>query len=165
MTHDARPAPTEIEVAEDADRIGFFLEDHNAHLIRLAHQRATFLFQRAFDGSGVTPTQFAILASLVRHGAVPQNVLSRITAIDTATLSPMLRRLTEMGYVERTSSPDDQRVNLVRLTPDGTAFTVKMMPVSLEVSRSLLAPLRERERDRFIALLRKVGNPTETDQT
>jgi DNA-binding MarR family transcriptional regulator len=77
----------------------------------------------------------------------------------------MLRRLTEMGYVERTSSPDDQRVNLVRLTPDGTAFTLKMMPVSLEVSRSLLAPLRERERERFIALLRKVGTPTEPDQS
>jgi DNA-binding MarR family transcriptional regulator len=99
----------------------------------------------------------------VRHGAVPQNVLSRITAIDTATLSPMLRRLTDMGYVERTSSPDDQRVNLVRLTQAGMAFTLKMMPVSLEVSRALLAPLRERERERFIALLRKVGTPTEND--
>jgi DNA-binding MarR family transcriptional regulator len=165
MTDALTPDPAEIDVAAELERIGFFLEDHNAHLIRLAHQRATSLFQRAFEGSGVTPTQFAILASLVRHGAVPQNVLSRITAIDTATLSPMLRRLTEMGYVERTSSPDDQRVNLVRLTPAGTAFTVKMMPVSLEVSRALLAPLRERERERFIALLRKVGTPTETEQS
>jgi MarR family transcriptional regulator, lower aerobic nicotinate degradation pathway regulator len=165
MTHAASHDPAEIDVTAELERIGFLLEDHSAHLIRLAHQRATFLFQRAFEGSGVTPTQFAILASLSRHGAVPQNVLSRITAIDTATLSPMLRRLTEMGYIRRTSSPDDQRVNLVRLTPDGTAFTLKMLPVSLAVSRSLLAPLRERERDRFIALLRKVGNPTETDPT
>ena len=134
--------------------IGFALEDHNAHLIRLLHQRATALFQQAFDGQGITPTQLAILSTLIRHGALSQIAVGRITAIDTATLSTMLRRLQKMGLVERTASETDQRVNLVRLTALGEEETLRMLPVSLGVSEQLLAPLKPKDRDRFIAALR-----------
>ncbi len=134
--------------------IGFALEDHNAHLVRLVHQRATALFQQAFDGQAITPTQLAILSTLIRHGALSQIALGRITAIDTATLSTMLRRLQEMGMVERTASETDQRVNLIRLSPMGEEETLRMLPISLGVSEQVLAPLKPKDRERFVAALR-----------
>lgn len=144
------------ELARQLEEIGFFLEAHNAHLIRRAHQRATTLFQKAFEGLGVTPTQFAVLASLIRHGEMSQIALGQETAIDTATLSAMIRRLQQAELVERVTSRHDQRINLVRLTAKGVAFTMKALPLSRQVSEDVLAPLRPRERERFIALLKRL---------
>jgi len=151
-------APTkrrpQAEIDADLAQIGYRLEDHNAHLVRLVHQRATALFQQGFEGQNITPTQLAILATLLRHGALSQIALGRLTAIDTATLSTMLRRLQSMGLIERTASETDQRVNLVCLSAMGEEDTLRMLPLSLDVSEQLLAPLKPKDRERFIAALR-----------
>lgn len=150
-----RPSRAEVEAALDAT--GFDLARHNAHLVRRAHQRATALFQRAFEGLGVTPPQFAILATLLHHGALSQIALGRLTAVDTATLSTMLRRLTEMGHVHRRAFEEDQRVNLVDLTDAGAAFTLAGLPLSQEVSDRVLDPLDPAERAAFAAALARIG--------
>lgn len=145
---------SQAEIDAELARIGYQLEDHNAHLVRLVHQRATALFLQSFEGQTITPTQLAIMATLLRHGPLSQIALGRITAIDTASLSTMLRRLEDLGLVERTASETDQRVNLVRLSPMGEEETLRMLPLSLGVSEQLLAPLKPKERERFIAALR-----------
>lgn len=139
-----------------AEETGFRLEAHNAYLIRLAHQRATQIFQTLFEGHAVTPTQFAVMATLVRFGEMPQNRLGKLTGIDTATLSPMVSRLTQLGHVHRTPSKTDQRVNLIGLTETGTRYTLELLPLSQEVSDRVLAPLKPRDRLRFIALLEQI---------
>ena len=56
---------------------------------------------------GVTPTQFAALAKLHDLGAVSQNQLGRLTAMDPATICGVVGRLIERGYVR--PSPDPER--------------------------------------------------------
>ena len=85
------PRLTQAEIDARLEAIGYRLEVHNAHLVRRAHQRATAIFQKMFEGKAITPTQTAILATLARHGEMSQINLGRLTAIDTATLSPMMR--------------------------------------------------------------------------
>ena len=151
-------APDEAEdVARRLAEIGFRLEDHNAHLLRRAHQRATTLFQQAFAGRAVTPTQVAVLATLARRGEASQAALGQETAIDTATLSTMLRRLEGQRLVERSASADDQRVTLVRLTREGARLAAELLPISLRVSDAVLEPLKPTERAQFIALLRRIA--------
>jgi len=145
---------SQSEIDASLEVIGYKLEDHYAHLVRLVHQRATALFQQAFEGQNITPTQLAIMATLLRYGPLSQIALGRITAIDTATLSTMLRRLQDMGLVERAASEVDQRVNLVHLSPMGEENTLRMLPLSLGVREQLLAPLKPKDRERFIAALR-----------
>lgn len=142
--------------ARDAEETGFRLEAHNAYLIRLAHQRATQIFQSLFEGQAVTPTQFAVLATLVRYGEMAQNRLSKLTGIDTATLSPMVSRLEQLGHVRRTPSATDQRVNLIGLTNSGAEYTLELLPLSQKVSDMVLEPLKPRDRERFIALLAQI---------
>ena len=149
--------PTRAEIDKRLQEIGYALEQHNAHLIRLAHQRGTALFQKAFEGYSITPTQVAVLATLMRHGDLPQNQIGRITAIDTATLSPLLKRLETLGLTKRVVSEQDQRVNLIQLTPKGYDFTFEVLPISQRVSDELLAPLNQRDRKRFIELLNKIA--------
>jgi DNA-binding MarR family transcriptional regulator len=152
---DDRPSPAEID--RRLKEIGYVLEDHNAHLVRLAHQRGTALFQKAFEGYAVTPTQVAVLATLLRYGDLPQNRIGKITAIDTATLSPLLKRLDSLGLTQRVVSEQDQRVNLIQLTPKGFDFTFEVLPISQAVSDELLAPLNQRDRKRFIELIKKIA--------
>ncbi|MDX3926160.1 MAG: MarR family transcriptional regulator [Shinella sp.] len=145
------------EIERRLVEIGYRLEAHNAHLIRLAHQRATALFQKAFEDYAITPTQVAILATLLRYGEMSQINLGRLTAIDTATLSPMMRRLQGFGLIERIPLEQDQRVNLVRLTPKGVDFTLEVLPRSQQLSEDVLAPLKPRDRKRFIEMLKLLG--------
>lgn len=142
--------------ARSAEETGFRLEAHNAYLIRLAHQRATQIFQTLFEGHAITPTQLAVMATLVRFGEMPQNRLGKLTGIDTATLSPMVSRLAQLGHVRRTPSKTDQRVNLIGLTETGARYTLELLPVSRQVSDRVLAPLKPRDRLRFIALLKQI---------
>lgn len=153
--HDG-PLPSHEEIDRRLVETGYLLEHHNAHLIRLAHQRATAIFQKAFESYSITPTQVAVLATLLRHGDLSQNQLGRITAIDTATLSPLLRRLQLMGLILREQSKHDQRVNLARLTRKGVEFTLEVLPISQAVSEQVLAPLKPRDRKRFVELLKLI---------
>lgn len=151
------PGLSQADIDQRLADIGYKLEAHNAHLIRLAHQRATSLFQKAFENYTITPTQVAILATLLRHGDLSQINLGRLTAIDTATLSAMMRRLQDNGFIERIASEQDQRVNLVRLTSRGIDFTLEVLPISQKVSDDVLAPLKPRDRQRFLEMLKLLG--------
>lgn len=154
---DLEPRLSQAEIDQRLVEIGYRLEAHNAHLIRLAHQRGTSLFQKAFENYTITPTQVAILATLLRNGDLSQINLGRLTAIDTATLSAMMRRLQDNGFIERIPSEQDQRVNMVRLTARGIDFTLEVLPISQKVSDDVLAPLKPRDRQRFIEMLKLLG--------
>src|ERR1700694_934076 len=87
---------------------GYDLATHPAHMIRRAHQRATFYFQQVMNGLGLTPTQQAALATLLKHGELSQNYLGRLTAMDPSTISLVVRKLLKNGLIERRGSRKDQ---------------------------------------------------------
>lgn len=143
----------------------FSLATHNAHLIRRAHQRASTMFQERMGDSGLTPTQLAVLGTLDRYSDLSQTELSRRTAIDTATLSTMLRRLVAAGLIERVPSKSDQRVQLVHLTDRGQAVTRPLVPVSMALSAALLDPIPPAERARFVELLQRIARDDDPAST
>ena len=140
---------------------GYELREHPAHMIRRAHQRATFYFQQVMIDHDLTPTQHAALATLLKHGEVSQNHLGRLTAMDPSTISIVVRKLLGTGLIERRGSKKDQRLAMIRLTDRGTRYTIDSLAYSLEVARRVLAPLSPEERETFLALLHRVGNGDE----
>jgi DNA-binding MarR family transcriptional regulator len=50
---------------------------------------------------------------------VSQNQLGRLTAMDPATISGVIGRLTTRGYVQASPDPKDARVVVLGLTPAG----------------------------------------------
>ena len=85
---------------------GYDLDTHPAHMIRRAHQRATFYFQQVMSGQDLTPTQHAALATLLKHGELSQNHLGRLTAMDPSTISIVVRKLLKNGLIERHGSEE-----------------------------------------------------------
>ncbi len=127
MTRDIKR--DELETASAADRVpmargevlaayeasGYDLGTHPAHMIRRAHQRATFYFQQVMNGRDLTPTQQAVLATLLKHGEVSQNHLGRLTAMDPSTISIVVRKLLKNGFIQRRPTKKDQRLAMIKL--------------------------------------------------
>lgn len=128
------------------------LSSHAAYLVRRTHQRATMLFLEIMQDDTITPTQFAALGTLLERGPLSQNHLGRLTAMDPSTISVVVRKLLKRGLVHRFSSPTDQRLLMIELTPEGRDYTIGRVPLSQKVSEELLSPLSPGE----VALLKEL---------
>jgi len=158
-SHGRNKRPLSREEALAAYRAsGYELASHPAHMIRRAHQRATFYFQQVMNGKDVTPTQQAALATLLKHGEVSQNHLGRLTAMDPSTISLVVRKLLKNGLIERRGSRKDQRLAMLRLTDAGVRYSIDRLAESMEVARRVLAPLTPAEQRTLLDLLHKIGD-------
>jgi DNA-binding MarR family transcriptional regulator len=106
----------------------------------------------------LTPTQHAALATLLKHGELSQNQLGRLTAMDPSTISIVVRKLMKDGFIRRRGSRKDQRVAMIRLTDEGTRFTIDRLADSMEVARRVLSPLSAVEQELLLDLLHKIGD-------
>ena len=133
---------------------GYRLDDQVGFLLRRVNQRHLALFTEVIPE--VTTTQLAALARLAELGPLSQNQLGRATAMDAATIKGVVGRLVRRRLVVTVPSPEDRRRLVVDLTPEGRALFAELAARGLEASRRTLEPLTTAERERFLALLRKL---------
>ncbi|WP_417520190.1 MarR family winged helix-turn-helix transcriptional regulator [Minwuia sp.] len=125
-------------------------------LLRKAQQRHTAIFaDRMIED--LTPTQFAAMAKLHELGAVTQNRLGRLTAMDAATIKGVIDRLRERGFAATRRDPSDGRRLLVDLTIAGRSAAEAAMEAGTGITEATLAPLTSAERKRFLELLEKIA--------
>nr|WP_274630497.1 MarR family transcriptional regulator [Mesorhizobium shangrilense] len=149
---------TRAEVLAVYEASGYDLGRHPAHMIRRAHQRATFCFQQVLSGQDLTPTQVAVLATLLKHGEVSQNHLGRLTAMDPSTISIVVRKLLKIGLIQRRPTKKDQRLAMIKLTDEGNRYAIERLADSMEVARRVLAPLSSEEQQTLLSLLHRIGD-------
>ena len=110
------------EPAGTAETEGYILEEQVGFLLRQAHQRSTAIFMDTMADLELTPRQFSVLMKIMEDGAVSQNRLGRLTAMDPATMQGVIRRLDERGLVARRADATDRRRTLLSLTAAGRAL-------------------------------------------
>jgi len=132
------------------------LEQHVGFLLRVAQQRSTAIFSARMI-EGLTPTQFAALATLSKAGPCSQNQLGRLICLDAATIKGVVDRLGARGLVTALADPKDRRRRAVALTGRGRAVTEAAMQVAARISAETLAPLSAEERSLALRLLKKLG--------
>ncbi|SMC45734.1 MarR family winged helix-turn-helix transcriptional regulator [Primorskyibacter flagellatus] len=135
---------------------GYVLDDQIGFLLRRAYQRNSTLFAALVPGK-LTAMQFAVLFRLAENGPASQNLLGRSVAMDAATTKGVVDRLIVRSLLQVGPDPDDRRRHLVSLTPAGTTLIDKAVAAAVEVSETTLAPLREKERETLLRLLRKIS--------
>lgn len=133
---------------------GYRLSDQVGFNLRRANQRHVAIFARHV--AGLTPTQFAALARLYEKGAISQNLLGRLTAMDSATIKGVVERLRGKGFVISGPDPDDRRLRRVELTDAGRAAFETARAQALEARTETVAPFTEDEARTFEALLAKL---------
>ena len=85
-------------------RLGFAAKDHS---------------HDAFEGTGLSPFHFAVLALLEEDPRETQAVIADALGYDRGHLVRLLDELEERDLVVRKRDPDDRRRHVVKLTADG----------------------------------------------
>ncbi len=103
----------------------------------------------------LAPSHGAILITLYREKALSLKDLSvRINKKKSST-TELVDKLIRLGYVEKTTSTEDQRVKLVRLTPKSLAHKDDFKVLSENVNGRVYKGFSEDEQQQFTYLLSK----------
>ena len=157
VTVDDMPADRAGDGAAAAALGGYLVEDQVGFLLRRAHQRHAALFLDGMAEADLTPTQFTALIKVVELGRVTQNQLGRLVATDPATIQGVVRRLTLRALIHRTTDPLDRRTAVLAATPAGLDLAGRAVALARRITEATLDPLDPRERQHFLALLRKLA--------
>ena len=88
--------------------------------LRRAARSITRLYNHELRAEKIEITQFTLLMALDRTGDISQGKLGRLLALDSTTLTRMLKPLKKQGWIQGREG-DDRRVRIIRLTPAGRA--------------------------------------------
>lgn len=83
---------------------------------------------------GLTYPQYLALLVLWEEDGVAVKQLGERLALDSATLTPLLKRLEQRGVVVRQRDEDDERVVRIHLTDAGRALRAKAKRVPSEIA-------------------------------
>ncbi|MGN0286270.1 MAG: MarR family winged helix-turn-helix transcriptional regulator [Atopobiaceae bacterium] len=86
------------------------------------------------DPLGLTYTQYICMMVLWEEGQVSVSHLGERVYLDSGTLTPLLRKLEQKGYVRRERSSEDARQVLVSLTPEGQQLKQRAAKVPLQIA-------------------------------
>ncbi|MFN3751490.1 MAG: MarR family winged helix-turn-helix transcriptional regulator [Thiobacillus sp.] len=77
---------------------------------------------------GLTPPQFDVIATLGNTPGMTSTELGDKTLITKGTLTGVVDRLAERGWVERVAHDSDRRCQIVRLTQGGETLFKRVFP-------------------------------------
>ena len=80
---------------------------------------------------GLTSPQFDIVATLGNTPGMTATELGEKTLITKGTLTGVVDRLIDRGWVERVAHGSDRRCQIVRLTPSGEALFARVFPAHM----------------------------------
>ncbi|MGE0422351.1 MAG: MarR family winged helix-turn-helix transcriptional regulator [Reyranellaceae bacterium] len=125
--------------------LGFLLHD----VARLLRKR----FEQNARGSGLTRSQWQVLAYLERNQGIHQSGLADLLDIEPITLTRIVDKLEALGLIERCPHPTDRRVRLLRLAPAAHDKLVQMHKLGEMTRAEALAGLPEADRRQLLASL------------
>jgi len=103
--------------------------------------------------TGLAPSHGAILITLYREKALSLKDLSvRINKKKSST-TELVDKLIRLGYVEKATSTEDQRVKLVRLSPKSVAHKEDFKVLSENVNGRVYKGFSREEQQQFTELL------------
>ncbi|HEC17462.1 MAG TPA: MarR family transcriptional regulator [Sedimenticola sp.] len=105
---------------------------------------------------GLTPEQFAVLATLCNRDGMSQRELADLLVKDRPNMTRILDKLQHKGLVERRSHPQDRRICQVYATAAGQDLVARLAPVVLEARERMFGALSGREKATLRRLLEKL---------
>ena len=94
---------------------------------------------------GLTYPQYLAMLVLWEERSSTVKALGERLALDSGTLTPLLKRLEQRGLVTRRRSAEDERVVVVGLTPEGQKLRAKAKRVPQEIACRMGFDVRDPE--------------------
>jgi DNA-binding MarR family transcriptional regulator len=125
--------------------------------LRMA-QEATFqAFSRRSQEIGESPGRFAALTLIARNPGISQTELSLASGRDKSSVTPVVEDLVRRGLIERKRVRSDRRAWRLTLTAAGKKTLATLMRCARMHERNLDRIIGQRDRTRFLAILKKIA--------
>jgi DNA-binding MarR family transcriptional regulator len=140
-------------VATDVDPLA--LERQVCFALAVTNRAVLAVYRPLLDPLGLTHPQYLVMLALwdnAKAGGKQLSVkdIAASLQLDSATLSPMLKRLQAQGLITRTRSAADERTTHIELTPSGRNLRRQALKVPPAVVERLGVELAELEQLREV---------------
>ena len=105
------------------------LERQVCFALALANRSVLRVYRRLLEPLGLTHPQYLVMLALWQHAPLPVKEIGRLLQLDSATLSPMLKRLETDGVIERRRSGADERSVEIHLTDAGVELRKQALAI------------------------------------
>lgn len=128
--------------------LGFLLHE----VARLLKRR----FEQNARGSGLTRSQWQVLAYLAQNEGIHQSGLAELLEIEPITLGRLVDRLQRQGLIERQPHPSDRRVWLLHLTPAARPMLLELRRLGDITRAEAMAGVASADAEMLVRALQKL---------
>lgn len=122
-----------------------------------AARNVTGLYTPWLKPLGLTYTQYIVFLVLWEKDGVSVTEIGEKLMLDNGTLSPLLKKMEQAGYVERRRCREDDRVVEITLTDKGKVLQEKAKDIPAKVARCVDLPV-EKARQLYALLYELLEN-------
>lgn len=123
------------------------------------------LYRPVLDPLGLTHPQYLVMLALWERSPRTVRDIGQALLLDSATLSPLIKRLEATGFVTRTRNAADERALDIELTERGRALRGQAEAVPAQIVERLRMPVAELERIRDDLTLLLAASRSAADET
>ncbi|MFJ7732762.1 MarR family winged helix-turn-helix transcriptional regulator [Lysinibacillus sp. NPDC097231] len=102
-------------------------------------------------------TEFSVLEFLYHRGEQPIQVIGKRILIASSSITYVIDKLEQKGFVSRRACPKDRRVTYALLTYEGQVLMEEIFPKHEQKINEIFGVLDQQEMDTMILSLKKVG--------
>ncbi len=130
------------------------IPDCTIFMLAKAYQKAHGRFKSLLKPYELTNLQHLVLEGLWYQQGMTAAELGKLLVLDKATLSGVLDRLLDSGWIEKERDPDDGRVFRLSTTPKAEALKEELIDLRIKANEELLSGFTPEEKVVFKRLLR-----------
>ncbi|WP_408008703.1 MarR family winged helix-turn-helix transcriptional regulator [Pseudalkalibacillus sp. A8] len=122
-----------------------------------AYQSIMEVAKKDIQRFGLNLTEFGVLELLYHKGPHPLQKIGGKILLASGSITYVVDKLEEKGYLERKACERDRRITYAFLTEKGKALIEDIFPSHEEVLQQALSGITESEKTEAIRMLKKLG--------
>ncbi|MBN1767541.1 MAG: MarR family transcriptional regulator [Prolixibacteraceae bacterium] len=114
------------------------LENQLCFPVYAASRLITREYQPYFKKLGITYPQYLVFLVLWENDGMLVNAIAKKLILNTNTITPLLKRMEQQGFIVRKRLEEDERKVYIQLTPKGKDLKKEAAEIPKELSKKLM---------------------------
>lgn len=131
------------------------LEDHLGYWLRCLSNFVSGSFEKKLSGHDISVAQWVVLRTLFESGDVTLNQAAELVGVDKSSLSRMVERLVQRGFINRAEGRDRRSIGLT-LTVTARKLVPLLAKLADENDYAFFESMNARQRKDFLATIHKL---------
>lgn len=141
-----------------------FVDNYLPALLAQASQIISTEFHQVVQKSGLSVTEWRVLSTLFGAGVVSVGHLARIATSKQPTVTRVVDKMVQTGYVHRVAHEGDRRVTLVEITESGRSLIADLIAEAKKHEAEVVSRLQPLDIDALKMILRRLIAENRVDE-